>query len=227
MSKTYMINSSYYRSKIHRAICPICNYEEKVRKTVNKKILKGESMDIIKHYIFIKHPNYPEEDKELFDDIIYHHAEYLATIIYDVKSKTMYRSIRDELELKNVDIFNLKLHEKVNLITKIESELILDKCDINDENTSVIKALTSETIPLLIGRLNKETVTGNSQSVKSLSTSVTAALNSLIELQKKTKDSPEELKETDRMELLEGDSTGKENIVSLSDRIQQAVGKSD
>jgi len=220
-----MTDSSYYRLRIHRAKCPICMFTEKIRDFTNKKILRGDSIESITDYIINKHPIYSKDDSESFNFIIRSHAEYLDTMLSDIKVKTMFKSIRSQLD--DVDIDDMKLNDKLKLIQKLEDELNIERDNMNDEQTSILKALTNETLPLLIGRFNKEIIRGNAQAIRLLSNSVSMTLDSLTDLNKKIKHVSEEIKDIDEMELLEIDSSRKEKVVSLSDRIQQAVGNSD
>lgn len=227
MNKSNMIDNSYYRLRIHRVKCPICMFTSHVKKVVNKKILKGEALKKIKDYIFYQHPVYDEDDRKLFDIIIRLHAEYLMIMLHDIKSKRMYKDIRLKLNLDDVDLFYMTSDEKLKLICKVEDELNIERDNIQDEESSISKALTYETLPLLIDRFNKEIIQGSCEKIKQLSTSMSTTLNSITELTKNVKTTSENIKNIDEMELLDIDNTRKEKVVSLSDRIQKAVGNSE
>jgi len=220
-----MTDSSYYRIRIHRAKCPICMFTEKIRDFTNKKILRGDSIESITEYIIKKHPIYDEDDRESFNFIIRSHAEYLDTMLSDIKNKSMYKLIKPQLDDVNID--DMRMNDKLKLIQQLEDELNIERDNMSDEQISVMKALMNETLPLLIGRFNKEIIRGNAQAVRLLSNSVSMTLDSITDLNKKLKNVSEEMKDIDEMELLEIDSSRKEKVVSLSDRIQQAVGNSD
>lgn len=225
MDKKNINDHSYYRVRIHRAKCPICAFTSKIKEFVNKKIIRGDSIESITDYILKKHPIYDEDDRENFNFIIRSHAEYLELLLEDILTKSMFKSIRESL--KDVDLDDLKMNDKVKLIKKVEDDMLLESDNLDDEKLSISKSLVNETLPLLIGRFNKEIKQGVPQSIKLLSNSLSMTLDSITELNKKPKDTSktkEEDKEVDGMELLEIDSSRKEKIVSLSDRIQQAVG---
>lgn len=225
MDKKNINDHSYYRVRIHRAKCPICAFTSKIKEFTNKKILRGDSIESITDYILKKHPIYDEDDRDNFNFIIRSHAEYLELLLEDILTKSMFKSIRESL--KDVDLDDLKMNDKVKLIKKVEDDMLLESDNLDDEKLSISKSLINETLPLLIGRFNKEIKQGMPQSIKLLSNSLSMTLDSITELNKKPKDTSktkEEDKEVDEMELLEIDSSRKEKIVSLSDRIQQAVG---
>jgi hypothetical protein len=225
LDKKNINDHSYYRVRIHRAKCPICAFTSKIKEFVNKKIIRGDSIESITDYILKKHPIYDEDDRENFNFIIRSHAEYLELLLEDILTKSMFKSIRESL--KDVDLDDLKMNDKVKLIKKVEDDMLLESDNLDDEKLSISKSLVNETLPLLIGRFNKEIKQGVPQSIKLLSNSLSMTLDSITELNKKPKDTSktkEEDKEVDGMELLEIDSSRKEKIVSLSDRIQQAVG---
>lgn len=200
-------------------------FTEKIRDFTNKKILRGDSIESITEYIIKKHPIYDEDDRESFNFIIRSHAEYLDTMLSDIKNKSMYKLIKPQLDDVNID--DMRMNDKLKLIQQLEDELNIERDNMSDEQISVMKALMNETLPLLIGRFNKEIIRGNAQAVRLLSNSVSMTLDSITDLNKKLKNVSEEMKDIDEMELLEIDSSRKEKVVSLSDRIQQAVGNSD
>lgn len=226
MDKKNINDQSYYRVRIHRAKCPICAFVGKIRNFTNKKILRGDSIDSIIDYILKKHPMYDEEDRPNFELIIKGHADYLELLLEDILTKSMFKSVRESL--KDINLENIRMDDKLKLIHKVEDELIIETDNMDDEKMSITKALLNNTLPLLIGRFNKEIQFGNAQGIRLLSNSVAMTLDSIMDLSKKSKDTKNnenENKEIDEMELLEIDSRRKENIVSLSDKIQRAVGK--
>lgn len=228
MDKKNINDQSYYRVRIHRVKCPICSFVGKIRKFTNKKILRGDSIDSIIDYILKKHPMYDEDDRPNFELIIKGHADYLELLLEDILTKSMFKSVRESL--KDVDLDNIRMDDKLKLIHKVEDGLLIENDNMDDEKLSASKALLNDTLPLLIGRFNKEIQFGNAQAIRLLSNSVSMTLDSITELNKKLKtqlQTTDKNKEVDEMELLEIDSTRKEKIVSLSDRIQRAVGKGD
>lgn len=223
-----MTDSSYYRLRIHRVKCPICMFSPNLRENIDKKILRCNSVDTIITYIFDNHKLFNEYDREAFVFIVRDHKEYLNVILPDVKTKSMYKSISHMLDHLNINELNastLHVDRKVRLIYKIEEALMNERDNMSDEQLSITKALMNETLPLLITRFNKEIIGGKAHSIRLLSNSLSMTLDSITDLNKKSKEN--ELKNMDEMELLEIDSSRKDKIVSLSDRIQQAVGKGD
>lgn len=229
MDKKNINDQTYYRIRIHRAKCPICSFVGKIRKFTNKKILRGDSIESIIDYILKKHPMYDEEDRSNFELIIKGHADYLELLLEDILTKSMFKSIKESI--KDLNLENLRMDDKLKLIHQVEDDLLIESDNLDDEKLSASKALLNETLPLLIGRFNKEIQFGNAQAIRLLSNSVAMTLDSITELNKSskkdTKTTKEENKEVDEMELLEIDSARKEKIISLSDRIQQAVGNGD
>lgn len=230
MDKKNINDHSYYRVRIHRAKCPICAFTSKIREFVNKKILRGDSIESIIDYILKKHPIYDEDDRANFDFIIRSHAEYLELLLEDILTKSMFKSARESL--KDVDLDDLRMNDKAKLIKKVEEDMLIETDNLDDEKLSISKSLVNDTLPLLIGRFNKELKQGTPQGIRLLSNSLSMTLDSITELNKKPKDNKttktkDENKEVDEMELLEIDSNRKEKIVSLSDRIQRAVGSRD
>jgi len=217
-------DQTYYRIRIHRAKCPICAFTNKIREFTNKKIIRGDSIESIIDYILKKHPIYDEDDRDNFNFIIRSHAEYLELLLDDILTKSMFKSVRDLV--KDIDIETIRMNDKLKLIHKVEDNMMLEGDNLEDEKISVTKALVNETLPLLIGRFNKEIVHGNAQAIRLLSNSLSMTLDSITDLNKNIKqNSNDENKPIDEMELLEIDSTRKDKVISLSDKIQQALGK--
>lgn len=226
---------SYYRIRLHRLNCPVCSFPLEMRKYINIKLFKGVcSFTELGNYIIKKHPLYDDKQYDLVE-ILQKHKMYNEFLLEDIKHKSIFNRVKYLMKDKEY-LEELAPHDKSRLVTQIEKELLIEYYDYKDEKLSLLKAITTNTLPLLVNRINTELKIGTARAIKELTNSLSLTIDTIKELENdknklKSKDSKDnknnENEDDSGMELLDIDSSRKEKIISLSDKIQQAMGTRD
>jgi hypothetical protein len=225
--QTFIAKSGYYNTSLHTRKCKICSLPEKERMHVNKLIMEGFSPDIIITYLVDAHPDM--FTKQYTGKILQRHKNYLPYIIGDVNIKTIFARAKHIIEKKDLD--NLTIDERVRLITDIEEEIVKEYASMENERISLLNVLFKETLPLIMTRLNESIIKGSYKEIKYITESSNIILKMStamaaygLDINGKNTDK----KEPDTINVNEIDEEKgniKENVVSLTDRINKAVGE--
>lgn len=212
-------NSGYYKTSLHKKYCKICNLPKNARTNINKNILNNIDESVLVDYLLDTYPEiFTARDNTL--RCVRSHREYLPAIIDDVQIKSIFKRAKDIL--KDVNYDDLMNKDKAEIITKIEEELIQEYSDCEADKLSLLTNLFRETLPMMLSRLHEEIVSGSSKDIKAITEAtntvlkVTSALSGAV-----FNEDEKELKYYDES----GKKSSKDNILSLSDRINKAVGK--
>lgn len=221
-------NAGYYKTHLHMNKCKICQLPDgKIKEKINQMILDNCSISTISLFLKDQYPDIFQTDPKY---TIEKHRKFLPFLLSDVKIKSIFKRARNILN--NVDLYELSSVEKAKLITEIEAKLVEEFGEIEDERISLIKALFSETLPLMVARLNESIVDGYGKEIKYLADASSAvvkmstALSSFhtgIGIEDEEKNDKENSINFDE---LDEDNPGeiKNNVISLADSINKAVG---
>lgn len=236
------ITSNYYRVREHRIKCEICSFSRDIRLNINRRMLREDTLQSLIQFVNYRFPIYRTDDilaKKLEEDMS-KHKSYMDWLVQDVQTKSMYRVIDNQEILDKINnIDNITIHEKTHLIMDIEDILNKEYPDMEQEKLSMLSSITKVTLPILMNRLNRELDVGRSKDAKDMISSLSVMIDSVNELQNEInarknkndenedKDKDNEDKPTDKHinenESPNIDENVGENLISLSDRIRQAV----
>lgn len=226
------IVQNYYRVREHRLKCEVCGFSKDMRLNINRRLLRGDAHQSLIQFVNYRLPIYKDDDymaNKLEKDLV-NHMLYFDWLLNDVISKKMYNIVDSNIleQLNNLD--DLTIHNKTHLIMDIEDILDAEIPDIKVEKLSLLNAVTKTTLPLLMGKINRELEHGKSKDAKDMIVSLSSIINNINELDhainttnivNTNDDKVDETKYIEENGKVEED-VGK-NLISLSDRIKQVV----
>ena len=222
----FVKNSGYYKSHLHSRDCRICKLPKKIREKVDIMLLEKADYLQIQLYLTEQFPKIFKTTSHL-KELIESHKSYLPYMLEDVAIKTIFKRAKYLLDNKN--IHDLSATEKAKLITDIESELIKEYGDVENERISLVNVLFKETMPMILTRLHASIIEGSAKDIKLLTeasnmvfkmSTAMAAYNLSTNIKEDEK--PEEM-DFSKLDEEQENSNYKKNVLSLTDRINKAT----
>ena len=226
----FTAKSGYYNAYLHQKYCKLCNLPEKVREKLNEMILSGKPNNVIKLFLLEQFPDYFSGQR--INKQIENHRKYLPLLINDVKFKSIFKRAKHITD--NLNEFELSDIEKAKVITEIESKLMEEYSDIENERISLVNVMFKEMMPLIVTKLRQSIISGSPKEIKYITDSSSALFRMSKEIAEyninSIKEEKEEEKPLDFDTIEENNSTQddmdtiKSNVVSLRDKIDEAIG---
>lgn len=226
----FINTSNYYGTLFHPKQCQICNMPKEDKEKVNNLILKDVGIQYVKTYLLAEYPD--EFDPANVERCIRQHSKYLPYLLEEVKYKSMFKRAKRHLEECEKSTDELSNLEKIQIISKIEEEIIKEYSSFEDERMSIMNVFYKNTLPLLMTRLHNDIVSGKAKDIRDITLSSESIFNILEKMSKfksiaQVDDSKTEKEsELDLNKINENpkdNQSTKENILSLTDRIAKAT----
>lgn len=220
----FIHSSNYYGTFYHSKGCQICKMPKVEKDRINELLLKGKGIQDVKEFVMTEYGNM--FDPANVERCIRQHGKYLPYLLEDVTYKSIFKRAKKHLEDKNPN--DLSDTEKLEVISKIEEEIIKEYSSFEYEKMSLMNVFYKETFPLLMTRLHNEIVEGKAKDIRDITEAsqtilkMSSVMNQAVSISN-VKDEEDQEPNFSKIDEKPESST-KEKIVSLTEKINRATG---